>query len=151
MLGASYQLVYAVCLVVQCLRDLGDPDYLRLLVLLQDYPSPQHRLSYWVQASTSLHDPFSPGTLTATEAVHSPKTFHDLSQCQASAALHHPILPSQSVPLHHSYNVHYQVQVLHKVPTWLSLEHSFFVLSENISQKSSPEVILFASYSPLIS
>jgi hypothetical protein len=25
-LGASYQLVYAVCLVVQCLRDLGVPD-----------------------------------------------------------------------------------------------------------------------------
>jgi hypothetical protein len=24
--GASYQLVYAACLVVQCLRDLGDPD-----------------------------------------------------------------------------------------------------------------------------
>jgi hypothetical protein len=25
-LGASYQLVHAVCLVVQCLRDLGSPD-----------------------------------------------------------------------------------------------------------------------------
>jgi hypothetical protein len=25
-LGASYQLVYAVCSVVQCLRDLGGPD-----------------------------------------------------------------------------------------------------------------------------
>jgi hypothetical protein len=25
-LGGSYQLVYAVCLVVQCLRDLGGPD-----------------------------------------------------------------------------------------------------------------------------
>lgn len=25
-LGASYQLVYALCLVVQCLRDLGGPD-----------------------------------------------------------------------------------------------------------------------------
>jgi hypothetical protein len=25
-MGASYQLVYAVCLVVQCLRDLGGPE-----------------------------------------------------------------------------------------------------------------------------
>jgi hypothetical protein len=40
-LGASYQLVYVVCLVVQCLRDLGDTDKLRLLFLLQDRPSPQ--------------------------------------------------------------------------------------------------------------
>jgi hypothetical protein len=37
-LGASCQLVDAVCLVVQCLRDLGGPDKLRLLVLLQDCP-----------------------------------------------------------------------------------------------------------------
>jgi hypothetical protein len=40
-LGASYQLVYAVWLVVQCLRELGGPDYPRLLVLLQDCFSPQ--------------------------------------------------------------------------------------------------------------
>jgi hypothetical protein len=26
MLGVSYQLVYAACLMVQCLRDLGGPD-----------------------------------------------------------------------------------------------------------------------------
>jgi hypothetical protein len=32
--------VYAACLVVQCLRDLRDTDKLRLLVLLQNCPSP---------------------------------------------------------------------------------------------------------------
>ena len=31
----------------------------------------------------------------------------------------------------------YQVQMKHEVQSWLSLEHSFFVLSENISQKIS--------------
>jgi hypothetical protein len=40
-LGSSYKLVYAVWLVVQCLKDLGGPDQLRLLVLLQNPPSPQ--------------------------------------------------------------------------------------------------------------
>ena len=40
-LGALYQLVFAVCLQVPCLRDLRGPDYLRLLVLLQDCPSSQ--------------------------------------------------------------------------------------------------------------
>jgi hypothetical protein len=40
-LGASYQLVYAVCLVVQCLRDHWVSDCMRLLVFLQDCPSPQ--------------------------------------------------------------------------------------------------------------
>ena len=40
-LGTSYQLGYAICLVVQCLRDLRVPNQLRLLVLLQDCPSPQ--------------------------------------------------------------------------------------------------------------
>jgi hypothetical protein len=39
MLVASYQLVYADCLVFQCLRQLS-PDWLRLLVLLQGHPSP---------------------------------------------------------------------------------------------------------------
>ena len=40
-LGASYQLVHAVCLVVQCLKDLWGRDSLRLLVLLQNRPFPQ--------------------------------------------------------------------------------------------------------------
>jgi hypothetical protein len=40
-LGASYQVMYADCLIVQCLRDLRGPDLLRLLVLLQNCPSPQ--------------------------------------------------------------------------------------------------------------
>jgi hypothetical protein len=34
---------------------------------------------------------------------------------------------------------HYQVLLQHKVQHWLSLEHSLFVLSENISQKMSPQ------------
>lgn len=34
---------------------------------------------------------------------------------------------------------HYKVQLQHKVQPWLSLEHNFFVLSENISQKISPK------------
>jgi hypothetical protein len=33
--------MYAACLAVQCLRDLGASHKLRLLVLLQDHPSPQ--------------------------------------------------------------------------------------------------------------
>jgi hypothetical protein len=52
-LGVSYQLVYAVCLVVQCLRDLQGPDYLRLLVLLQDHPSPQ-LLSAFPNSTTAV-------------------------------------------------------------------------------------------------
>ena len=39
-LGASYQVMYAVCLVVHSLRDLSGLDYLRLLFLLQEHPSP---------------------------------------------------------------------------------------------------------------
>ena len=40
--GGSYQLLYAVCLLVQCLRDL----VLRLLVLLQGRPPPQLLLAF---------------------------------------------------------------------------------------------------------
>jgi hypothetical protein len=39
--GASFHLVYSVWLVIQYLRELGGPDYLRLLVLLQSSLSPQ--------------------------------------------------------------------------------------------------------------
>ena len=37
--GASYQLVYAAWLVTQCLRDLGGPGQLRLLIFPWGYPS----------------------------------------------------------------------------------------------------------------
>lgn len=39
--GASYQLVYAAWLVAQCLRDLGSPNQLRLLVFPWGHPPPQ--------------------------------------------------------------------------------------------------------------
>jgi hypothetical protein len=52
-LGASYQLVYAVCLMVQCLRDLRGPHLLRLLVLIQGHPSPQ-LLSAFPNPTTGL-------------------------------------------------------------------------------------------------
>jgi hypothetical protein len=39
--GPSEQLVYAAWLVAQCLRDLGGPGWLRLLVFLWGHPSPQ--------------------------------------------------------------------------------------------------------------
>jgi hypothetical protein len=53
-------------------------------------PIASPRLPSWCQASTSLHDRFSPGPLTATEAALSPMASLGLSQCQASAALHDP-------------------------------------------------------------
>ena len=40
-LVVSYQLVYAACLVFQCLRDLGGLDYLRQPVFLQGRHPPQ--------------------------------------------------------------------------------------------------------------
>jgi hypothetical protein len=40
-LEVSYQQLYAVCLVVQCLKDLRGPPRLKLVVLLQDHLSPQ--------------------------------------------------------------------------------------------------------------
>ena len=64
--------------------------------------------------------------------------FHGLSQCQTAAALHDPFMPSKLVPpgwLLHITKSSYQ----HKVQPRLSLEHSFFVLSENTSQKISPQ------------
>jgi hypothetical protein len=39
-------------------------------------PVTYHRLSLWCQASTSLHDPFSPGPSTDTKAAPSPMASH---------------------------------------------------------------------------
>ncbi len=92
--------------------------------------------SHGTGISKTLHDPFSPGPSIATEAAPSPMAFHGLSQCRASAA---------SWPLHAFKTsttwvtlTHYQVP-LQGVQPWLSLEHSLFVLSENTSQKMSPQ------------
>jgi hypothetical protein len=60
-------------------------------------PITSHRFSPWCQASTSFHDPFSPGLSSATEAASSPMAFHGLSECQASAALYVPFIPSKPV------------------------------------------------------
>ena len=52
-LEAIYQQVYADSLVAQCLRDLKGPGLLRLLVLLQDYLSPQ-LLSPFLNSTTGV-------------------------------------------------------------------------------------------------
>ena len=51
----------------------------------------------------SLHDPFSPGPSTVTEAALSPMAFHGLSQCQASAALQMPSCRQNQYQLDDSY------------------------------------------------
>ena len=51
--GSSYQLVHAAWLVVQCLRDLRGPDWLRLLALLQVCPSAQF-LSAFPNSTTKV-------------------------------------------------------------------------------------------------
>ena len=56
-----------------------------------------NRLFSWFQASTPLHDPFSPGLSIATEAGPSSMAFHGLSQWQASAAIHYYFMPSKLV------------------------------------------------------
>ena len=85
--------------------------------------------------SKTLHDPFSPGPSIATEAAPSPMAFHGLSRCRASAALRDPFMPSKPVPP--GWPLHSSAAA--GVQPWLSLEHSLFVLSENTSQKMSPQ------------
>jgi hypothetical protein len=87
--------------------------------------------------SKTLHDPFSPGPSIATEAAPLPMAFHGLSQCRASAVLCDPFMPSKPVPP--GWLLHIQVLLQHEVQLWLSLKHSLFVLSENTSQKMSPQ------------
>lgn len=62
-LGPSYQLVYAACLVVWCLRDLRIQDRLRLLVILQYFPQllqsssiQQQGLTAYVHVQTFFND-----------------------------------------------------------------------------------------------
>jgi hypothetical protein len=64
--------------------------------------------------------------------------FHGLSQSQASAILHGPFMPSKTSTIWVTLT-HHQVQLQHGVQPWLSLEHSFFVLSEDTFQKMSPQ------------
>ena len=111
--------------------------YIGVLWCNQASPIASHRPFSWCQASTSLHDPFSPGLSTATEAALSPVVFHGLSQCQASAALHDPFMPSKPVPpgwlLHSTKSSHstkYNCGYL-----WNILS----VLSENTSKKISSQ------------
>jgi hypothetical protein len=68
-------------------------------------PIASQGLSLWCQASTPLHDSFSPGPSTSTKAALSPMSFHGLSQCQASAALHDPFMPSNQYHLGDSYTL----------------------------------------------
>jgi hypothetical protein len=71
--------------------------------------------SHGTGISKTLHDLFNPGPSIATEAALSPMAFHGLSQCQASAALHDPFMPSctwvtlthYQVPLQQEYNLGY--------------------------------------------
>jgi hypothetical protein len=63
-LGVSYQLVYAVCFVFQCLKNLGGTDKPRPLVLLQYHPSPQ--LLSTVPKSTQGSDASSIGWVQIT-------------------------------------------------------------------------------------
>ena len=59
-------------------------------------------------ALTSLHDPFNAGVSTAStvpEDAPSPMTFLDLSEYQASAALHDPFTLSKQVHLGDSYTI----------------------------------------------
>ncbi|KAL6050093.1 hypothetical protein STEG23_036836, partial [Scotinomys teguina] len=49
------------------------------------------------RATLSLHDPFDPRPSTATEAAPSPMASPGLSQCQTSAVLHKPFMPSKPV------------------------------------------------------
>jgi hypothetical protein len=54
--------------------------------------------SCWCPWWSSHGGPFSPGPSIATEAAFSQMAFHGLSQCQASAALHDPLMLSKPVP-----------------------------------------------------
>jgi hypothetical protein len=62
-------------------------------------------------------------------------TFCGFSQCRASAVLHGPFIPSKPVTPGDSYTLQSTAAAQ---DTSLSLEHSFFVLSENTSRKISP-------------
>jgi hypothetical protein len=87
-----------------------------------------HRLPTWCQASTSLHDHFSPG--------HQLQPRLHLHQWPSMTS---HVLRGQASSTTWVIFTHYKVQLQHKVQPWLSLEHNFFVLSENISQKISPK------------
>jgi hypothetical protein len=94
--------------------------------------------SWWLFHGTgiskTLHDPFSPGPSIATEAAPSPMASHSAEPqllCVTPSCLQNQyhlgdpyILPSLAAA---------------GVQPWLSLEHSLFVLSENTSQKMSPQ------------
>jgi len=109
----------------------------------QASPTASHKLSSWCQASDPSHGPFSPGPSTAIVAAPSPMAFHGLSQCPASAAVHDPFTPSKRVPP--VTLTHYPVQLQHEAQPLLSLEHSFFVLSENIFPEDFTSVMLVSS------
>jgi hypothetical protein len=63
--GPSHQLVHDIHLVVQLLKDLEGPDQLRLLVFLQNRPSPQ-LLSVFPQFNNTGHLPLSIGWVEIT-------------------------------------------------------------------------------------
>ena len=90
--------------------------------------------SHGTGISKTLHDPFSPGPSIATEAAPSPMASHSAKPqllCVTPSCLQNQyhlgdpyILPSPTAA---------------GVQPWPSLEHSLFVLSENTSQKMSPQ------------
>jgi hypothetical protein len=93
--------------------------------------------SHGTGISKTLHDPFSPVLSIATQAAPLTMAFHGLSQCRGSAPLHDPFIPSNQYHLGDPYTLLSCAAA--GVQPWLSLENSLFVLSENTSQKMSPQ------------
>ena len=87
--------------------------------------------------SRTLHNPFSPGLSIAPEAAPSPMAFRGFSHCWASAPLRDPFMLQNQYHLGDPYTLPSPAAA--GVQPWLSLEHSLFLLSENTSQKMSPQ------------
>lgn len=72
------------------------------VLLLQLASTFTDNLSYmflWCLVSTSLYDPCNPRCSTSTEVAPSPMASSGLSQCQASTALHDPLLHAFSTSI----------------------------------------------------
>lgn len=84
--------IWSLCSKMLCLLlQLGCTYTFRLSrALIRDSDS-----ATWCQDSASLYDSFNSWASTATKAAPSLMTSPDLSQCQVSASLHDPFIPSE--------------------------------------------------------
>jgi len=92
-----------------------------------------HKLSSWCQASTPLHDSFSPGPSTATEGAPSPMPSMASHSAELQLLSMTPSCLQNQYHLGDSYTLPSPAAA--EVQPWLSLEQSFFVFSENTSRR----------------